>query len=265
MRYFEGLKEKKVPFLYVEHTKAKNNVMACTLETHIQPGIELIYVTDGIFDIHINGGCERINTGEAVLIFPFQPHGYRRYEGSEYIRFDFDQSLSRDFFSSKANRIGKNPVFKPSNITKLMIKENFIGKQNHSRLSIQSLLYSVLFDFTTQTELVTIENDNNILISAINYINANMEKALQMRAVAKTLGYSESYFSRAINKTAGFGFNTLLATIRIENAKKMLRETEKTVLDIIIECGFGSERSFYRQFKEMTGISPLKYRNSFYE
>ena len=92
-----------------------------------------------------------------------------------------------------------------------------------------------------------------------------MEKPLQMSAVAKTLGYSESYFSRAINKTAGFGFNTLLATMRIENAKKLLRETEKTILDIIIECGFGSERSFYRQFKEMTGISPLKYRNSFYE
>ena len=101
MRYFEGLKEKKIPFSYVEHTKAKNNVMACTLETHIQPGIELIYVTDGIFDIHINGRCERINTGAAVLIFPFQPHGYQRYEGSEYIRFDFDQSLARDFFTSK--------------------------------------------------------------------------------------------------------------------------------------------------------------------
>ena len=145
-----------------------------------------------------------------------------------------------------------------------MIKEHFIGKQNHSRLRIQSLLYSVLSDFTTQTELVTIENDNNILINAINYINSNMEKPLQMSSVAKTLGYSESYFSRAINKTAGFGFNTLLATIRIENAKKMLRQTEKTVLDIIIECGFGSERSFYRQFKDITGVSPLKYRNAIY-
>ena len=83
-----------------------------------------------------------------------------------------------------------------------------------------------------------------------------------MKNVAKALGYSESYFSRAINKTAGFGFNTLLAMIRIESAKKLLLETKKSIVEIVIECGFGSERSFYRQFKDMTGVSPLRYRSN---
>ena len=78
--------------------------------------------------------------------------------------------------------------------------------------------------------------------------------------VAKALGYSESHFSYTINKTTGFGFNTLLAMLRIESAKKLLRETEKTILEIVLECGFGSECSFYRQFKEATGVSPLKFR-----
>ena len=263
MRYFEGLKAQNSLFLCSLHTRKKRNVMACSLEMHIQPSIEMICVTDGIFDIHINGTTEKIHTGEAAIIFPFQPHGYERYEGSEYVRFDFDQSLARDFFHTKNNKIGKSAVFKLSDVTKLIIENNFVKSSGYSRMGIQALLYSSLNDFTNQIELISINKDDNILIRAINYIKNNMEKPLQMKSVAKALGYSESYFSRAINKTAGFGFNTLLSMIRIEHAKTLLRESEKTTFDIVIECGFGSERSFYRQFKENVGESPLKYRTSF--
>ena len=261
MRYFEGLKQKKTLYSFSEHTRAKNNAMACSLEMHIQPGIELIYVTDGIFDVHINAGVEKITKGEAALIFPFQPHGYERYEGTEYLRFDFDQELARDFFKAKNNLIGKKAVFKLSNATIGLITENVIKSNNFSRLSLQAVLYSVLCDFTNQIELISRDKDDDILIKTINYLEENKEKDLHMRLVAKALGYSESYLSRTINKSAGLGFNALLAMVRIEKAKILLAETRKTILEIVIECGFGSERSFYRQFTDSVGKSPLKYRN----
>ncbi len=262
MQYFEGLKENNTLFLCIEHTRALRNAMACTLETHIQPGIEMIYVTDGRFDLHINGRTETINTGEIGIVFPFQPHGYERYDGSDYIRFDFAPELASDFFSKNYDKIGESAVFKASEITALTIKKHFIDEKITSRLSAQNLLYSVLFDFASQIKMIPIKKDDNVLIKAITYIRSNVDKPIQMNAVAKALGYSESYFSRAINKTAGFGFNTLLAMMRIGVAKKLLRETKKTMLEIVIECGFGSERSFYRQFKDLTGDSPLKYRQS---
>ncbi len=262
MRYFEGLRQNNRLFHCVAHTKEKKNAMACTLETHIQPGIEIIYVTDGKFDLHINGTTETIREGEIGIIFPFQPHGYERYEGDEYVRFDFDTSLAGDFFNAKQDRIGKKSVFKASEVTKFTIKENFIKETNESKLSAQNLLYSILNDFSSQVELVPVKKDNNVLVKAIMYIRSNMEKDLEMDGVAKALGYSYSYFSRAINKIAGFGFNALLAMIRIEKAKRLLRETTKTILEIVIECGFGSERSFYRQFKDMAGVSPLRYRSN---
>lgn len=262
MQYFEGLKEANSLFLCTEHTRALKNVMACTLEIHIQPGVEMIYVTDGKFDLHINNKTETIHTGEIGIIFPFQPHGYERYDGSDYMRFDFDTELAADFFNINNGKIGETAVFKASEVTEYIIKKHFIETKNNSKLSVQSLIYSTLSDFTDQIKLVPLKNDNNVLIKAITYIKEQKENSLQMKNVAKALGYSESYFSRAINKTAGFGFNTLLAMIRIESAKKLLRETNKSIVEIVIECGFGSERSFYRQFKDMTGISPLRYRSN---
>lgn len=265
MRYFEGLKESHSLFGCVEHTRALKNAFACKLEMHIQPTIEMIYVTNGKFDFHINGRVETVHPGEIGIVFPFQPHGYERYEGAEYVRFDFETELAADFFNMKHDRIGEKATFRASDVTKFTIDTHFINGKNHSRLSVQNLLYSVLSDFTAQIKLVPIKKDENVLIKAITYSRANIDKPLQMHTVAKALGYSDSYFSRAINKTAGFGFNTLLAMIRTENAKKLLRETKKTILEIVLECGFGSERSFYRQFKDVVGESPLKYRNSLYD
>ena len=136
----------------------------------------------------------------------------------------------------------------------------FVGKKECSKLSVQSFLYSILSDFTSQINIVDKTESDILLVRAIDYMKKNKSRNLKMSSVAKALGYSGSHFSHAINKTAGLGFNTLLAMIRVESSKQLLRETNKTILEIILECGFGSERSFYRQFKEMTGESPLKYR-----
>ena len=49
------------------------------------------------------------------------------------------------------------------------------------------------------------------------------------------------------------------------NYRNLLKNTQRTVVDIALECGFGSERNFYRTFKELTGYTPKEYRFSYNE
>ena len=261
MNFFEGFKSNKQLFEWKEHTKANRNVKGgAGVEIHIHPSVEIIFGTDGKIDINVGGATEIAHTGEAALIFPFQPHGYKKYGGSEFIRFAFDSSLASDFFNRNGNAVGETTVFKTSESTRFLAESHFVNKKDADRFAVQSFLYSALSDFTSQINIVEKTESDTLLVKAIDYVKINQAKDLKMSNVAKALGYSGSHFSYAINKTAGFGFNTLIAMIRIESAKQLLRETDKTILEIILECGFGSERSFYRQFKEMTGESPLKYR-----
>ena len=58
-------------------------------------------------------------------------------------------------------------------------------------------------------------------------------------------------------------FSTLLSMIRLDEAKTLLKNTKRSVLEISMECGFGSERAFYRQFKAISGISPNDYRKNY--
>ena len=261
MQYFEELKRKNVLFEWREHTRANKNVKGGSpIDSHIQPSVEIIYVTSGKTDVEVEGATETAYEGEAALILPFQPHKYIRYYGSEFIRFDLDASLARDFFSLKAGAVGKSSVFKVSDTTAAIVKNNFVGKSSVSRFTAQSFLYSVISDYSSQIEMVNKKDSRDILINTINYLKSNKEKDLSLESVAKALGYSSGYLSFAINKSIGFGFSTLLAMVRVEHAKILLHDGKKTMLEILLECGFGSERSFYRQFKSITGISPLKYK-----
>ena len=59
-------------------------------------------------------------------------------------------------------------------------------------------------------------------------------------------------------------FNQYVNSLRVNLAQNLLRSTKKSVLDICYECGFDSQRTFNRAFKELCGASPSAYRNTIF-
>lgn len=77
--------------------------------------------------------------------------------------------------------------------------------------------------------------------------------------------YVKLYVAVALNDVKNLpntSFSSLLNSLRIEYAKELLRRKEYNVLEVALECGFGSDRNFYRTFKEFTGYSPKEYISS---
>ena len=91
------------------------------------------------------------------------------------------------------------------------------------------------------------------------YIGENFRENLTRSSVGAALGYSPSYISHVIENLPGTSFTSLLNSIRVEYAKDLLSKRDLNVLDIALECGFGSDRNFYRAFKDFTGYSPKEY------
>lgn len=85
---------------------------------------------------------------------------------------------------------------------------------------------------------------------------------LHLSEVALMLGTNRSYLSRLINDEMGTSFCELINDYRVKHAKSLLDNLdEKISLDEIASMsGFNSTSSFYRTFKEKTGLSPGKYR-----
>jgi transcriptional regulator GlxA family with amidase domain len=55
-------------------------------------------------------------------------------------------------------------------------------------------------------------------------------------------------------------FSIIINKARIDDAKRLLTETERSVLDVAVSTGFNARSSFYKAFKQFADVTPSKYR-----
>ena len=83
---------------------------------------------------------------------------------------------------------------------------------------------------------------------------------ITLKKLSDSLGYSEFYVSRRFKEISGMQFRDYLRYRRLAFALKDVRDTDKSLLDIALDCGFSSHEAFTRAFKEAYGIVPSEYR-----
>lgn len=103
------------------------------------------------------------------------------------------------------------------------------------------------------------ELSREILI-AEEFIRANVLQPISIEDVARHVGYSGYYLSRKFAKETGLKFSEYLNRERIRYAQSLLRGTEYSIQQISDMLHFSSTSYFGRVFKELTGQSPMAYR-----
>ena len=88
---------------------------------------------------------------------------------------------------------------------------------------------------------------------------------LTIQDLATAVGSNRTYVSNCINRCTGFSFSQYVARYRVEHAQTILCSSNYTsdheaVADAIALSGFSSDQTFYRVFKDLTGLTPLQYR-----
>ena len=94
----------------------------------------------------------------------------------------------------------------------------------------------------------------------IDYINENYYNNISVKQFADLYFMNEKYLGRYFRKETGVSIKQYLNTVRLERAKVLLKETDKTILEISLDCGFQNVTYFNRKFVEATGLSPTKFR-----
>lgn len=80
--------------------------------------------------------------------------------------------------------------------------------------------------------------------------------------LARELGVAEATVTRIIGSFFNKSFPQLLNERRIEDAKRLLLETDANIKTVAQEVGFNSLPSFNRVFKEVVGMNPSEYRKN---
>lgn len=95
---------------------------------------------------------------------------------------------------------------------------------------------------------------------ALEIVHKDFAKNLNVQQICAEINISKSYFCNIFKKETGHSFITYLNLYRIENSKKLLRNSTSSILDIALSIGYQSQSYFCRSFKKHVGVSPLEYR-----
>ncbi len=97
----------------------------------------------------------------------------------------------------------------------------------------------------------------------VDFVRANYRKKLSVSDMAEVGQMSVSTQERLFKKTFGLTPLMYLRKTRLNGACKLLRETDISLIDIAIECGFNDQTNMTRAFRLELKITPLKYRQRF--
>lgn len=205
-----------------------------------------------------NGIKTYLKQGEAFLIRPDEIVTYcsDSEDPWEYAWISFSGSYAKKLVSLTTEKLVM-PYKKSGLIALLTAFEN----KTDDYLTAVSALFEVLKSIKTDAQTPKVEG----VELALNYIENNYFRPIDVGDLAKNFGFSRSHFTVRFIKKVGESPYDYLTKIRVDKAKEYLKATNYSVEEIAYSVGFSSLQRFSETFKKRVGLSPLNYKKSLKE
>jgi two-component response regulator len=129
--------------------------------------------------------------------------------------------------------------------------------------TMEKYFLDLLFYIIDKREQLTVRQNSFLLNKAKDFVEKNyMEPDISLNTVAEHTGLSPTYFSTVFKQEVGMNFIDYLTKTRIDEAKRLLRSTDKRISDIAQEVGYRDQHYFSSAFKKYQGDTPKAYREN---
>ncbi len=149
----------------------------------------------------------------------------------------------------------------------LSLSDSYIQKCElmNTLTHLTNLQYRMVMDFTERVERIRHgKTPSKLIIDISNYIQHHLSDSITTEDIANHLFISRSRLSTKFKAETGINLNVFIMQEKIEEAKRLLRYSDKTLLAISSYLGFSSQSHFTRVFKKYTGLPPTEYREKHY-
>jgi YesN/AraC family two-component response regulator len=126
---------------------------------------------------------------------------------------------------------------------------------------VEKIHDALVLDFTGKMRLLRNKGLSKTINKCLNYIYAHIYERITIQELADNSHVSKSYLSRQFVKEVGVPISDYIRESKIEIAQEKLRTTEDSILDISCMLSFASQSHFIDVFKNITGMTPKKYRD----
>ncbi len=143
------------------------------------------------------------------------------------------------------------------------------GENLEDNFRIKALLYGLIADLFEYTqydikqyhpEHEGAEEESETLFRIIEFVERNFVSKDISNEVCNHIGMSEKTLYRFLKRHIDLTLKDLVTITKLEKAQYLLSETDKQITIVAQECGFGTDKTFYRIFKQKFGVTPTEYR-----
>ena len=103
----------------------------------------------------------------------------------------------------------------------------------------------------------------SLFFSAVQFIRNHTNSQIGIDDVASAVGKSRSYITKLFRCETGKSISEFIAEAKLQDAKRLLRYSDKSLADIANYLCFSSQAYFQTVFKRKVGITPGEYRRKF--
>ncbi len=211
-----------------------------------------------------------------ISITPAKTPFFARWDGDDHylqirIASRFIQSVAREALAMNPDQLELLPEFRIRDrqieaIAMMLLSE--LQQENlGGRLYIESLAnvlaVHLLRQYTTAKPRLAIYEGGlpeRQLLQVLEYINEHLDQDIKLTDLAQLLDMSQFHFSHAFKKAIGTAPYQYLIQQRVERAKQLLKQTDRSIMDIAFLCGFNSHSHLSKQFRQFTAMTPKAYR-----
>lgn len=245
---------------------------------------EMVYVDKGRVQVTRDGESLTLRQGEILFHKPNEFHTIRSFDSSPNFfvisfaspsaamnRFEKHRALLDRTLNSYLSAIldeAEKTYHTPKNdpdLKQLERRSNApLGSEQLIKTYLEQLLIFLLrsmADHKASPSFPTKKTDLDPLVeSIIVYLRQNVNQAIRVEDLCKTFDYSRSYLSRHFQEKTGQTLAHYFASLKVSEAKRLMRETTMNFAQIATRLAFESPQYFSRVFKRHTGLTPSEFK-----
>ena len=249
-------------------------------DTHFHDCYEFYYLVQGEVTYFIEESIYLVKKGDVILIPPQTIHKTKPSQNPKHKRiliylkpafihcFLEDNPKLLDCFHHTHLRLSLQKQQRTLQILEQMQQE-YEGPQAPDRVLLKALMGEllVLLNRAVKAQALPVEIQTvgvvaERILEVVRYINNAYAQELTLTVLAEKFYMNPTYLSRSFKSVTGFNFAEYLKKVRIKQAVLLLGGTKQNITEISFAVGFNSSNHFCKVFKEVMGMSPLKFRKS---
>lgn len=251
---------------------------------HLHDEYELIFIKKSHGKLYLGNNVLNFTDGDLFLFAPGLPHCFFNTSGYELENISAHAiviQFRKDFLGDNfLNKIEASQLIKLlekskygiqfSNPKKSILKkfQRLNQKRNLKRL-VDFLV--ILDELATKRNIKLLcpenslnlcdLNDSKIITNIYKYVAENFHKEISFDVAASVANMQRSAFCRYFKRKTKKKFSEFVNETRIMHARKLLAESDKTIIEIAFECGYENTSYFNRQFKIYCDNTPTAFKD----